>query len=135
MRDFTSTFIVVADNAPQVTKDVTLTVAPSVSTSLTIEETLAPQIISEDEPTDVTYTIVIRNTKRAMARNVTFDWRHLPEWFRVSEVRLDGQVVAEAAARVAPLEIGDIAPGESRSVIILGTAFPASAFENRKGRK
>ena len=124
VKRFTSTFTVVADNAPQVTKDVTLTVTPSVRTSLTIEETLSPEIIPENEPTEVIYTVAIKNTKGAVARNVTFDWQHLPEWFKVSEVRLDGQVVARAADSLAPLEIGDIAPGESKSVVILGTAFP-----------
>jgi hypothetical protein len=124
VKRFTSTFIVAADNAPQVTRDVTLAVTPPFSTSLAIEETLSPEVISGDEPTEVTYTVAIRNTKRAVARNVTFDWRHLPEWFRVAEVRLDGQVVARAGDRSAPLEIGDIAPGESKSVVILGTAFP-----------
>jgi len=122
---FTSTFMVVADNAPQVTKGVTLTVAPPSYTSLAIEGTFSPEVISQDEPTEITYTVVIRNTKRAVAKNVTFDWQHLPDWFRVSEVRLDGKVVVRAGDRFAPLEIGDIAPGESRSLVILGTAFPA----------
>jgi hypothetical protein len=125
LKRFTSTFVVVAENAPQVTKDVTITVTPPIRTSLTIEETLAPDIIPEDEPTEVTYTVAIRNTKSAVAKNVTFDWQHLPEWFKVSEVKLDGQVVANAGDRLTPLAIGDIAPGESKSVVILGTAFPA----------
>ncbi len=124
VKRFTSTFMAVADNAPQVTKDVTLTVTPPFSTSLVIEETLSPEVISGDEPTEVTYTVTIKNAKQAVARNVTFDWRHLPEWFRMSGIRLDGRVVAGAADSSAPLEIGDIAPGESKSIVIFGTAFP-----------
>jgi len=124
VRRFTSTFMVVADNAPQVTRDVTIEVTPPNHTSLAIEETFSPEVISQGEPTEVTYTVAIMNTKRAVARNVTFDWQHLPDWFKVSEVKLDGQVVARAGDRFAPLEIGDIAPGGSKSIVIFGTAFP-----------
>ncbi len=124
VKRFTSTFMVIADNAPQVTKDVTLTVTPPAHTLLTIEETFSPEVISQDEPTEVSYRVAIKNTKRAVAKNVTFDWQHFPEWFSVSEIRLDGKVVTGAGKGFAPLQIGDIAPGESRSIVIFGTAFP-----------
>ena len=122
---FTSTFKAAAENAPEVTRDVTLTVTPPARTSLAIEERLSPEIIPEDEQTEVMYTVVIRNTRRAVAKKVTFDWQHLPEWFQVSEVKLDGQVVPGADNAHSTVEVGDIAPGESKSIVILGTAFPA----------
>ena len=115
-----------ADNAAEVVKPVALTVTPPVRTTLEIEETVSPEAIPEDEPTEVTYTVVIRNTKRALGRNITLDLRDLPTWLQLSEIKVDGQTVPHPDGKLSPLEVGDIAPGESKTVIILGVASPST---------
>jgi hypothetical protein len=115
-----------AENAAEVIKAVALTVTPPVRTALEIEETVSPEAIPEDEPTEVTYTVVIRNTKHAMGRSITLDLRDLPEWFQLSELKVDGQTVHHADGKFSPLQVGDIAPGGSKTVLILGIASPSA---------
>jgi len=114
-----------AENAAEVVKPVSLTVTPPVRTALEIEETVSPEAIPEDEPTEVTYTVVIRNTRRATGRNITLDLRELPDWFQPSEIKVDGQTVDHPPGKTSPLEVGDIAAGGSKTVLILGIASPS----------
>ncbi len=113
-----------AENAEEVVKPVSLTVTPPVRTALEIEETVSPEAIPEDEPTEVTYTVVIRNTRRATGKNITLDLRELPDWFQPSEIKVDGQRVDHPQGKTLPLQVGDIPPGETKTVLILGIASP-----------
>lgn len=124
-RQVTSRLRLTAENAAEVIQPVTLTVTPPVRTSLEIEETVSPETVPEDEATEVTYRVVIRNTKRATGRNITLDLHELPEWFQVSELKIDGQMVPDPNDKLSPLQVGDIAPGESRTIVIVGIASPS----------
>ena len=115
-----------ADNAAEVVKSVALNVTPPVRTALEIEETVSPEAIPEDEPTEVTYKVVIRNTKRAMGRNISLDLRDLPDWFQLSEIKVNGQTVHHPNGKLSPLEVGDIAPGEAKTILVLGLASPVA---------
>lgn len=125
IRQVISKLRLMAENAAEVVKPVTLNITPPTRTTLEIEETISPDAIPEDEPTEVTYTVVIRNTRRAMGRNITLDLGDLPDWFQLSEIKVDGEIVHHLNGKLSPLEVGDIAPGGSKTVLIFGTASPS----------
>ena len=121
---FASTFKARAANALEVTRDVVVAIKPPADTELTIEEKVYPDSICQDESTEVLYTAIVKNTKRAVAKKVTVSLVNLPPWFKASEVMLDGELMPRLNGELTSLQIGDIAPGESKSIVIVGTASP-----------
>ena len=115
---------VAAKNADQVGAQATLTITPPVRTSLEIEESVSPDKVPEDEPTEVTYKLLIRNTKRATGRNIMLDLEDLPEWFQISKVMIDSQTVSHSGDKRFPLKVGDILPGQCETVAVIGVASP-----------
>lgn len=121
---FTSTFKTRAANALEVARDVVIAIKPPADTELTIEERVHPDSICQDESTEVLYTAIIKNTKRAVAKKVSVSLVNLPPWFKASEVMLDGELMPRLNGELTSLQIGDIAPGESKSIVVVGIASP-----------
>ena len=119
-------FKVAAENAAQVGAQATLSVTPPIRTSLEIEESVSPDKVPEDEPTEVTYKLLIRNTKRATGRNIMLYLEDLPEWFQISQVMIDNQTVSHNCDKRSPLEVGDIPPDHCKTVAVIGVASPVS---------
>lgn len=118
------TFKAQADNAPEVKHEANLTVTPPMRTALAIEETVSPENIPDDEVSEVRWTVMIKNTRRAVANNVTLGLDDFPRWFKVSRVSVENMTLPSLDGEVRHLKIGDIAPGESISVTIVGFARP-----------
>lgn len=121
---FASAFKTRAANALEVTRDVVIAIKPPADTELTIEEKVYPDSICQGESTEVLYTAIVKNTKKAVARKVTVSLVNLPPWFKASEVMLDGELMPGLNGELMSLQIGDIAPSESKSIVIVGTASP-----------
>jgi len=118
------TFKACADNAPEVVRDTSLAVTPPIRTELAIEETVHPASIVEDELTEVRWALVVKNTRRAVADNVVLSLEHLPLWFKVTEAMVEGETLPGSDNGLRHIEVGDIGPGESKSIVLVGIASP-----------
>jgi len=111
-------------NAAYQTSKVIPKFRPSADTELEIEERVYPDSIHQDQSTEVLYTAIVKNTRKAVAKNVALSLVNLPPWFKASKVMLDGEAMPDLDEGLTALQIGDIAPGESKWVVIAGTASP-----------
>ena len=120
----TNTIEAQRENALEEKRNVILKFRPPVCTELEIEQKVYPDSIRKDQTTEVLYTAIVKNTKRAVAKNVALSLVNLPPWFKASKVMLDGETLPDLDGGLTALQIGDIAPGESKWVVIAGIASP-----------
>ena len=115
-----------ADNAQEATATASFGVEVSLKTFLSIEKTVSPDSLPENQEGPVTVTLIIRNGGRVPARDVYIKGEEKPSWCAVREVKVGSGVLLPSLLYGDGLFLGDI-PGNSEKVVCINAvAGPAS---------
>ena len=129
--EYSLSFEAQATNAETAEGNWPITISGQVKALLRVEKKVLPEITPEGEATPVTYSVTLYNEGRVPARNVVISESSFPDWFQVSDIAVDGVVLATAFPPDGGLALGEIAAGEALEVTISGIANPPVAAETR----